>query len=64
VWLVLNTKVIAHVGKRGVNPRGRAVHDHEVRTVPDEEAVDHLFGEIRDVPVSITGHDHTHAGSV
>jgi hypothetical protein len=63
VGLVLDPEIIARLGERGVDPGGRTMYDHEVRTVPKEQAVDHLHREVSSVPMSIAGHNHTH-GSI
>jgi hypothetical protein len=56
---VLDAEIIAGVGEGRVNPGGRAVHDHEVRPVAAQEAVDHLFREVWVMPMPVACHYHT-----
>jgi hypothetical protein len=58
VGFPLDAEVKARLGERGIDPRGPAVHDDQSGTVPEEEPVDPLIGEVRGVPVSIAGHEY------
>jgi hypothetical protein len=62
VDFLLDAKFETLPGEGLFDPVCPAVHNHKPGPVLEQEALDHLIGELRVVPVSNTGDDDTHAG--
>jgi hypothetical protein len=58
--LLLDAEIPASLGEGAVDAGGRAVHDHPLRPVADQETVDDLLGEFMNVPSPVALDDDTH----